>query len=177
MKITILNGSPRKGNTHKAIEAFKSALGPQAEVEDLHLYDYDIKPCRNCNGCKRGVAACVLGDDSNALIDRIVEADVLVWGTPVYYWGMSAQMKLLIDKFYSSNDRLRSRPKKVVTIICGANTTDNVQYEIIDKQFKAICAYLKWDYTRCIPVSAYEPDDITRQPEVLDTLAQTARML
>lgn len=177
MKIVLLNGSPRKGNTYKAIETFKSALNPAYTVTDIRLYDYSILPCRNCNACQQGAPGCILKDDTRQLLQEVLEADVVVMATPVYYWGMSAQLKLLIDKFYSVNAQLTGKNIKLISIVCGANTVEDVQYELIDRQLGAIARYLQWDYVRNIAASVYEPNDMEQQPEVLETLIATAQQL
>ena len=130
MKITILNGSPRNGNTLKGLLAFQQALNSAYEVKLINLYEHSIKACRNCNCCQTGESGCVHHDDSNSLLEELINSDVIVFGTPVYYWGMSAQMKLLIDKFYSANSRLTAKKKIKISIIltflllCYHNSTN-----------------------------------------------------
>lgn len=109
MKITLLNGSPRNGNTSKALLCFKDSLDSRHSVAQYNLYENSIKACRNCNCCQKEENGCIHNDDSNKILQTLIESDVIVFGTPVYYWGVSAQMKLLIDKFYSVNSRLKSK--------------------------------------------------------------------
>ena len=72
-------------------------------------------------------------DDTNPTIDKITAADVILFATPVYWWGMSAQLKLIIDKCYCRGLQLKN--KKVGTIVVGGSPVDSIQYELIDKQF------------------------------------------
>lgn len=176
MKILILNGSPRKGNTFKALSVFQNSLDGKHVCENINLYDYSVSPCRNCDYCQTK-KQCVHKDDTNLLLKKIIESDVLVVGTPVYYWGMSAQTKLVIDKFYSVNSELTDSHRKLIVICTGANPLSDIQYELIDKHFKAISDYLKWDYTTFMPVSAYATDDIDNEKEVLEKIKQTAKSL
>lgn len=75
--------------------------------------------CLACDGCKRNGGTCVQPDDTAELIQKIYDADILVFGTPVYFWGMSAQLKMVVDKLYSRDDALKKLDKKVglVTIL------------------------------------------------------------
>ena len=96
-----------------------------------------------CNGIKPvsythlGVCQCSKGcvdkDDTNPTIDKIAAADMILFATPVYWWGMSAQLKLIIDKCYCRGLQLKN--KKVGTIVVGGSPVDSIQYELIDKQF------------------------------------------
>lgn len=176
MKITLLNGSPRNGNTAKALKCFKDALDSKHCVVQYDLYGYSIKACRNCNHCQDEENRCVHNDDSNNILQQLITSDVIVFGTPVYYWGISAQMKLLIDKFYSVNSCLTAR-KKIIVIATGANPLNDIQYELINKQFHAISDYLHWDMAKFIPVSAYEPNDITGQDDILSQIKEIALSL
>ena len=176
MKITILNGSPRNGNTLKGLLAFQQALNSAYEVKLINLYEHSIKACRNCNCCQTGESGCVHHDDSNSLLEELINSDVIVFGTPVYYWGMSAQMKLLIDKFYSANSRLTAK-KKIIVMATGANALNDIQYELIQKQFDAICNYLHWEYDAFMPVSAYNPEDICMQKETIERIKNLASSL
>lgn len=58
---------------------------------------------------------------------------MILFATPVYWWGMSAQLKLIIDKCYCRGMQLKN--KKVGTIVVGGSPVDSIQYELIDKQF------------------------------------------
>ena len=53
-----------------------------------------IAPCLGCDGCKRGEKICVQKDDSQLLMNEMRQADYIVFATPVYWWGMTAQLKL-----------------------------------------------------------------------------------
>lgn len=176
MKITLLNGSPRNGNTSKALRYFKESLCAQHSVVQYDLYGCSIKPCCNCNYCQKDGNGCVHNDDSNRILQTLIESDVIVFGTPVYYWGISAQMKLLVDKFYSVNSRLTTE-KSIIVIATGANPLDDIQYKLIDGQFRAISDYLHWTMVKFIPISAYEPNDIAGQDDVIGQIKETALAL
>ena len=111
MKILVLNGSPRKGNTLTAITAFAEAAQINNEVEVVDTYKLNIGSCMGCDscGCTKG---CVATDDTNMIIDKMVAADMIVFASPVYWWGITAQMKLVIDKAYCKGAHLTNKPAK-----------------------------------------------------------------
>lgn len=105
-KIMILCGSPRaKGNTHAladwAAEGAKSA-GAEVEKLDVTKLRYASHGCTSCDGCQKiKEYRCVLKDEASDLLARIPEADALVIATPIYFFGPSAQIKVLLDRAYS----------------------------------------------------------------------------
>lgn len=164
MKIVILNGSPRKGNTVSAINAFASGAKEKNEVEVLETYKLKVSPCMGCGacGCTKG---CVAKDDSNFVVDKLVEADMIVFATPVYWWGVTAQLKMVIDKCYCKGALLKG--KKVGIIVVGGASTDNEQYELIKGQFDCIANYLDWKILFHKDFSASARDDLSKNSEAL----------
>ncbi len=100
MKILALNGSPRKGgNTDLLIDqVFAGAQQHGHECQKLALYAYKIMPCVDCRRCKQGDHICPIKDDMPQLLQLMGNADILVFGTPIYWYGPTAKMKLLIDR-------------------------------------------------------------------------------
>ncbi|MBR5267113.1 MAG: flavodoxin family protein [Lachnospiraceae bacterium] len=102
MKIYILMGSPRKdGNTAALVNPFTDELKSAGhEVEMVWLYDKDIKPCMACRACQKDwkVFGCARQDDAQDIFDKILEADLLVFATPIYCWYCTAPMKALMDR-------------------------------------------------------------------------------
>ena len=142
MKIVIINGSARKGNTLTAINAFIKGASEKNEIEIIEPDKLNIAPCKGCGVCQCS-KRCVDKDDTNPTIDKIAAADMILFATPVYWWGMSAQLKLVIDKCYCRGLQLKN--KKVGTIVVGGSPVDSIQYELIDKQFDCMAKYLSWD--------------------------------
>ena len=100
MKITILLGSPnRKGSTNILTEAFQRGAeeaGHKCEVIDVcHA---DIHPCTGCVHCGYE-GPCVQKDDMEMIRRKLLQTDMIVFATPLYYYGMSAQMKTVVDRF------------------------------------------------------------------------------
>lgn len=174
MKIAIVNGSARKGNTLIAIQAFIEGVAENNEVEIIAPEKLNIAPCKGCGACQC-VKGCVDQDDTNPTVDKIVSADVIIFATPVYWWGMTAQLKLVIDKCYCKGLNLKN--KKVGVIVVGAAPVDSIQYELIDKQFQCIADYLSWDLLFRKSYSASDRTDLDQNTEAVAELKELGATL
>ena len=119
MKILGLNGSERKlGNTEILVkEALMGAEEEGAQVEMLRLTDYKVFPCDGLAPCVFGNTRCNLKDDFNFIVDKIVESDGVVLGTPCYILESTAIIKQLIDRVFSVNYRSEARGKPATVIV------------------------------------------------------------
>lgn len=98
-KVLILSGSPRKnGNSDILCDEFmKGAIEGGNQVEKIRVAEKSIDYCRACYGC-RNTGVCVIKDDMGEIIEKMIEADVLVLASPVYFYSIDAQLKALIDR-------------------------------------------------------------------------------
>ena len=98
-KVLMISGSPRKGGNSEILlgQFEKGAREAGNEVEKVSLREKKIAPCMACYGC-RGTKTCVQKDDMGELLEKMVEADVLVLATPVYFYSMDGQLKTMIDR-------------------------------------------------------------------------------
>jgi multimeric flavodoxin WrbA len=76
--------------------------------------------------------------------DELEEADAVVFVTPLYYFGMTAQLKKAIDRFYATNIALRSTPKEAYLIAAGADE-DDWAMDGLKSHFTTMCRYMKWE--------------------------------
>jgi multimeric flavodoxin WrbA len=111
-------GSPRRcGNTEILVdEVLRGAQEAGALVEKIILSDLDIGPCRGCDACRR-TGECVQHDDMPALLDKMEHSALWVLGTPVYWWGPTAQLKTFVDRWYGAVDHLRGKGQGAVAVI------------------------------------------------------------
>jgi len=119
MKVLGIVGSPRKdGNCDVLVKEFLEAVN--ADTEYIFLNEKDLNGCNACMGCVEG--DCVINDDGNEIIKALLDADVLVFSSPIYYGQITAQAKSFIDRFYqvSRNPEKTLEGKKVVTIFTQA---------------------------------------------------------
>ena len=181
MNALILNGSPRKnGNTSHALRAIEEGLKRNHAVESLNVYDYTFRPCRNCDACKRNGGNCIQADDTVKIINKITDADLIVFGSPVYWWGISAQLKDVVDKFYSRDDEsaptLRTK-KKIGIVACGADSLTNPEYKLISDQFHCIADFLGWEVVLDESICAAAADDLAKDTARLAELTEIASKL
>jgi multimeric flavodoxin WrbA len=103
-KVVILLGSPRKeGNSAALAEQIADAAsGAGARVETFYLQGMKIAPCNACEACHRpGAKGCVIRDDMQKLYPELRAADAIVFASPIYWFTVSAQMKLAMDRCYA----------------------------------------------------------------------------
>ena len=119
MNVLGLVGSPRRGaNTDLLVSAILYGAGAGKHVVDkVYLYDLDIGPCVDCKACKNGSHKCALGDGMQLLYSKLEAADVIVFGTPLYWYGPSAKMKLLVDRLRPLIASQVLKGKKAILII------------------------------------------------------------
>ncbi|MBU3836950.1 MAG: flavodoxin family protein [Candidatus Phocaeicola faecigallinarum] len=98
-KVIVISTSLRAGsNSDMLADKFiEGALKSGNDVEKISLIDKDIRFCRGCLACQK-LGKCVINDDVNDIMQKVLNADVIVWATPIYYYEMSGQMKVLIDR-------------------------------------------------------------------------------
>lgn len=98
-KILIISTSPRKGGNSDTLahEFERGACEAGHAVEFINLCDRTIAFCRGCLACGK-TNRCVIKDDANAIVEKMHDADVVVWATPIYYYSVSGQMKTMIDR-------------------------------------------------------------------------------
>jgi len=103
MKILGINASPRKGaNTQTLVEAALAGVhGKGAQTRLVHLRELELHGCVGCEGCKQHLGRCVQKDDLSSLLQEMTAWDGFVIGTPVYWFHVCAQFKMLVDRLYS----------------------------------------------------------------------------
>ncbi|HAT97571.1 MAG TPA: NADPH-dependent FMN reductase [Acidaminococcaceae bacterium] len=98
-KILVISTSLRNNsNSEKLAKSFaEGAKAAGNEVELVTLLGKNIGFCKGCLACQK-TGHCIINDDANPITEKMLEAEVIVWATPVYYYEMSGQMKTLIDR-------------------------------------------------------------------------------
>lgn len=99
VKLLGIVGSPRKGGNTEILmkEALKAGEQEGAETELIHLVDFSLEPCNGCRTCFE-TKNCVIKDDVEKIFEKMAEADAIIIGSPVYFYNVSAQTKILIDR-------------------------------------------------------------------------------
>ena len=130
MNILVLNGSPRsKGNTRQMVDAFtEGATSAGHQVNVVNVCQKNIKGCIACEYCHtKGHGTCVQKDDMQEVYSFLKEADMLVLASPIYYHGISGQLKCAIDRFYSA--AYPARPPRLKKIAMFLSSGDADMYD------------------------------------------------
>ena len=142
MKAIAINGSPRKGwNTDLILqEALKGAADAGAEVEMIHLYDLKFTGCRSCFACKRKdaePAKCFWKDDITPVLDKILSADAVFFGVPIYFGEITSQMHALIERLSFILMTYDDYSKKLFhgKVNCGCFYIMNAPQEMYEKMY------------------------------------------
>lgn len=144
MKIVLIAGSPNHGGTTAALsdEFIRGALDAGHIVDRFDLSDMDIRLCRSCDACAK-TGKCVIDDGMQLIQTAILESDAVIFVSPLYYYGITANLKAVIDRFRPFNQQLlRSRKKAALISACE----DGRMWAMnsLTSLFDAMCRYLGW---------------------------------
>ena len=176
MKILLISGSPHKaGTTSVLIKAFsKGAESAGHEVYHFNAGEKEVHPCIACEKCHSAVSACVFRDAFDEIRDMLIEADAVVFASPMYYYGLTAQLKAVIDRFYGIDEQLRTAKKTALLLACGDNTMESA--ECAASPFYGMVDYLGWEIADVIAAKGcYTAEDVvnTEYPEQAYELGRT----
>jgi len=162
MKILALVGSPRReGNTDLLVEQIlRGSRTSGHTAEKLFLYDYTISLCVDCRNCKKGDYVCCVNDEMQKIYPRMEEADLIIFGTPLYWYGPSAKMKLLVDRMrpFVANGKLKGKKAVVVAPSAeGAKACDPLL-----EMFRMSFEYLGMEFAGKVFAKAYEKGEILK---------------
>lgn len=177
MKVLALVGSPRKsGNTDILVDKLlDGACSEGCSVEKVYLHDMDIRPCVDCRNCKKGSFECATEDDMKMLYPKLAEVDVLVFGTPLYWYGPTAQMKLLIDRLRPFVASKKLKGKKAILVIPSEEGKEACKHLV--GMFKRSLKYLGVQLANILLVKAYEKGEVREQPNILRNAFTIGRSL
>ena len=146
--ILVLTGSPRKGgNSDMLADAFiAGAQASEHHINKFRVAAKTIHGCRACDKCWSKGTACSFKDGFTELEPLLENADVIVFATPLYWFGFSSQIKATIDRFYAYGRPNCVRPLKIkesILLICGADKGTQIFNGAIET-YKGIVDYKKW---------------------------------
>lgn len=141
MKVIAISGSPRIGGNSDLLcdEFLRGAKEKGNEIEKINLGNCNIRPCIACYKCK-DTGICIFEDEMKEILEKTIEADVILLATPVYFYSMDAQMKIFIDRCLARYQEIKN--KKFYFAITAADPDHNAM--------EATIGGLK-GYTDCLP--------------------------
>lgn len=117
MRVLAINGSPRKnGNTYQMLSAVLKSIGDGVGKKLIQLKGYKLTPCDACYSCVNG-RGCHIKDDVEKILEKMVTADVIIVGSPVYYGSITPEVRMLCDRIgFMSQGKLESKIGVPVTV-------------------------------------------------------------
>jgi multimeric flavodoxin WrbA len=179
--ILILKGSPReKGNS--AALAGQLAAGAHeagAQVESIYLHGLDIRACDACEECHE-TGACIIEDDMQGIYPKVAAADVLVFASPIYWFTISAQLKLCIDRWYSFQaTRWQEFHGKQAAIVLTYGDTDLYTSGGINAihMYETMFRFLGMKLTGLVYGTTNEVGDAQKQPDLMEKAYKLGQQL
>ena len=144
MKILILTGSPNRNGSSNflADELIRGAEEAGHTVRTVDAAHAQIAPCTGCIHCGYN-GPCVQKDEMEKIRPLILDADMIVFVTPLYYYGMSAQLKTLIDRFCAFNSQIQQKRMKSALIAVAWNA-DDWTFDALEAHYQTLVRYLNF---------------------------------
>ncbi len=148
-RICILNGSPRpNGNTKTLIKSFTTGAASSGnEVVCFDLQKMDIHGCLGCcSGGKDAASPCVQKDDMEKIYPVYKDADVVVLASPMYYWGISGQLKCAFDRLFAIAELTPDyiNPKKECILLMAAEGDTESNFAPVRAYYEGLVSHLGW---------------------------------
>lgn len=162
MKVLVLTGSPHaKGTT--ALLADEVCVGAKEagyEVTRIETAKLDVHPCLGCYHCRDNDGRCVFDDDMTQIYSHLLTVDVVILVTPLYYFGMTAQLKRVVDRFFAINPFLRETPKRLY-LLAACGDKEQWAMDALVLHFQTLCRYLHWqEGGKVLAIGAYTREDL-----------------
>jgi len=140
MKITVISSSPRKeGTTALLVQEF--IRGAEEAGHDVYRFDAafeKIAPCSACGNCNKGNTVCIHNDSMEKLYLEILATNCIVFVTPLYYFGMSAQLKLTIDRLYAITGKIKETKRKAAFMVTAWESNNTKSMKALAEHYKTI---------------------------------------
>jgi len=190
VKVLGISGSPRaRGNTARLLaEILRGVSDAGGETSAVSLSGYTIEGCRGCERCRRDLTCTRFNDGMTLLYPRIIDADALVLGSPVYHYNVTSQMKAFIDRLYAFYDftderprgyssRLADRERKAVVFAIGEQA-DPADLGVALEALSLPLRPLGYEVVAELPVlNCFEPGIVGEKREVLESAYRCGQAL
>jgi multimeric flavodoxin WrbA len=166
-------GSPRRNSNTEILvdEVLSGAAEMGAQIGKVILDELNIQPCKACDRC-RDSQSCVQEDDMAPLLELMNQSQVWVLGTPIYWWGPTAQMKAFIDRWYGARHSRFQKRNVILTLPLGGGSERYAQPTI--DMFKSIMNYLNMNhFATIVAPGVYHRGVVSEKIRILETAHQT----
>jgi multimeric flavodoxin WrbA len=171
LNVLVVNGSPRKkGNCHYLIEALAKGIKENGGTpEIINLQELKIAPCDACESCLRNKSrGCIKNDDMTDLYAKIKNAGSIVFASPTYWFNISAQTKLFIDRLYAIHESGLNGKKVGVILTYGDKDVFASGGVNALRSFQDICNYVKAELVGMVHASADKAGEIKSNSKILE---------
>lgn len=177
MKIVVLEGSPNiHGSSNMLADEFiRGAKEAGHSIEVIDVAHADIDPCTGCIHCGYE-GPCSQHDDVDKIRQQILVADMIVFVTPLYYYGMSAQLKMMIDRFCAFNSSIQRKNLKSA-LISAAWNSDSWTFDPLVSHYKTLVRYLNFEDRGAVLGKGCGTPSMTRQSEYMKIAYELGKKL
>jgi len=159
-KVLFISGSPRKGNTHYVLSKIFDSIDTNYK-ELIFLKDKDIQFCKGCLACHHK-PSCVIKDDMEAILTKMINSDIFVIGSPNYFDNVSGLMKNFIDRCHPLYKKELVRNKKLALIFVGGGKNKGTK-KYLNLSFFGFVKYLKLYLVESFSFQALNPMDLCKE--------------
>jgi multimeric flavodoxin WrbA len=132
--ILVLEGSPRKGNTSVVTDWVLAGMSKGNKVTRVRLCDLNIQPCQECFTCtdSKKAAGCAQADDMVELYDKMIDADLVLWTSPIFCWNVTGQTKMALDRCFAllTGEDLLKGSKWALVLTAGGDAFDGADLAV-----------------------------------------------
>ena len=178
MKILVLKSSAnRKGSSNTLADEFvRGAKENGHEITEYDVFRADIRHCLGCNRCGMS-GPCVQKDDYEKTLKGLIrDTDMIVFAMPVYYYNWPAQMKTVVDRFYSYTTELTYMKKKTALISAAWDNTDTV-FAVVDAYYRQLCNYMDFQNQGTVLGRGCGTPDMTRRSRYMKDAYELGKSL
>lgn len=165
MNILVIESSPHKHGSSNLLAA-EFIRGAEEMGHHVTVFDAghaELHPCLGCEVCGMS-GPCVQKDDMADLRERILDVDMVVFVTPLYYFGMSAQLKMVLDRCYSFNGQLTAKHLKTALIAASWDSNNWTMHDL-ENHYQTLCKYLNFKNQGMILGTGCGTVSMTKQSE------------
>ena len=178
MRIIGICGSPREGNTEFMLRTvLERAKELGAETELILLREKDIKFCDGCHICRGGSGKCSIDDDMTEIRKKLLEADSIIFGSPIYYDGVTGLLKNFIDRTNPIYHKLKG--KKFAFVVVGQlkGKDGEISRKFVVDFLKNLCEIHEMEFSGYVFGIALKPREIAEDESVIKELKELGEKL
>jgi len=175
MQVLGIIGSPRRGgNTESLVDAILEGASQNGiTAEKLILDELEIRPCKGCFACSK-TNECVQDDDMKIVTDKMRQSQIWVLGTPIYWWGPSAQFKAFLDRWVSISRAIFRGKRVILAIPMGGGSESYARHTVA--MFEDVFRYLNMDHIETILAPGSDNRDAVRnEPSLMEQAHRIGR--